>query len=191
MKTASAYTLTCSLLGSETETSERAALHLEARYRKSRSVASTSSTPGFSTLMTTSFLLSLSTAAHSSRVHARIFAKNAYFRDAYFRDTAWQVTIMPFCVRMPMLIGCKEGCITHDKTHTLQAKQLVMLSSCAQGTQEHFRGACSSAWHAAQREGFSDQTLTAVKYRKWGQVGQLTCTVHLCHRGAGQGDRIH
>lgn len=36
--------------------------YLDARYRKSRSVARTSSTPGFSTLMTTSFLLSLSTA---------------------------------------------------------------------------------------------------------------------------------
>lgn len=37
--------------------------YLEARYKKSRSVARTSSTPGLSTLMTTSFLLSLSTAS--------------------------------------------------------------------------------------------------------------------------------
>ena len=44
---------------------DREALHyLDARYKKSRSVARTSSTPGFNTLMTTSFLLSLSTAKH-------------------------------------------------------------------------------------------------------------------------------
>ena len=42
---------------------------LDARYKKSRSVARVSSTPGLSTLMTTSFLLSLSTATEHSSSH--------------------------------------------------------------------------------------------------------------------------